>query len=62
MVVNVLVLDGKQLVCASARADAEDLLQLAMNKVREELPAQMESADKGISKRMPRISAASAVP
>jgi hypothetical protein len=35
---SVLVLNRKQLVCVTARADAQDLIQLAMNKVRDELP------------------------
>jgi hypothetical protein len=42
---SVLVLDGKQLVCATARADARDLVQLAMSKVREELPAKDREPD-----------------
>ncbi len=33
--VSVLVLNGKQLVCATARANASDLFQLAMNKLSE---------------------------
>jgi len=33
---SVLVLDGKQLVCVTARANASDLLRLALNKVRAE--------------------------
>lgn len=33
---SILVLDGKQLVCVTARADARDLVQLALNKVREQ--------------------------
>ena len=36
---SVLVLDGKQLVCVTARADARDLVQLALDKVRHELPS-----------------------
>jgi|KBSSwiStaDraftv2_1062776.scaffolds.fasta_scaffold532002_2 hypothetical protein len=36
---SVLVLNGKQLVCATARADARDLVQLAMEKVREQTGA-----------------------
>jgi hypothetical protein len=33
---SVLVLDGKQLVCVTARANARDLVQLALNKLRGE--------------------------
>jgi len=36
---SVLVLNKNQLVCATARADAQDLLELAMSKVREQIPS-----------------------
>ena len=36
---SVLVLDRRQLVCVTARADARDLMQLAMSKIRENHPA-----------------------
>jgi len=36
---SVLVLNHNQLVCVTARADAQDLVQLAMSKLREELPS-----------------------
>jgi hypothetical protein len=31
---SILILNGKQLVCATARADARDLVQLALGKIR----------------------------
>jgi hypothetical protein len=37
---SVIVLDRRQLVCVTARADASDLMQLAMSKIRENHPGQ----------------------
>jgi hypothetical protein len=44
MSISVLVLNDKQLVCATARGDLEPVIQMALGKAQEHLPAKGEGA------------------